>query len=84
MFEVAFSHLGYIDSVFIRLALYFAVSWIVLLPQLVRCMPTRSDQYRMGAYVALVLAALWVFDVVINNNNGVLPYKSLFDAINIA
>ncbi len=84
VFEVAFSHLGYIDSVFIRLALYFAVSWIVLLPQLVRCMPTRSDQYRMGAYVALVLAALWVFDVVINNNNGVLPYKSLFDAINIA
>lgn len=84
VFEVAFSHLGYIDSVFIRLALYFAVSWIVLLPQLVRCMPTRSDQYRMGAYVVLVLAALWVFDAVISNNNDVLPYKSLFDAINIA
>lgn len=80
LFEIAFSHLGYINSVFSRISLYFAVSWIVLLPSLVRSMPTRSFQYRMGAYVVLVLAALWVFNTLFNNYNGVIPYKSLFDA----
>ena len=84
VFELAFAYLGYINSVFNRLALYFAVSWIVLLPQLIRCMPTRSDQYRMGVYLVLTLAVLWVFNFLLNDHSGVLPYKSLFDAKIIA
>ena len=80
VFEIAFSHLGYINSVFSRIALYFAASWTVLLPSLVRCMPTRQAQYRMGAYVVVTLAALWFFNSIISNFNGFLPYKSLFDS----
>ncbi len=79
VFEVAFSYLGYILDVLNRLSLYFAVSWIVLLPSLVRSMPTRAAQYRMGAYVALVAAGLWVFNTAISNYGDVLPYKSIFD-----
>ncbi|MFZ5975655.1 MAG: EpsG family protein [Bacillota bacterium] len=84
LFEIAFCHLGYINSVFSRISLYFAASWAVLLPSLVRCMPDRSAQYRMGAYVVLVLVGLWVFNSVINNYNEVLPYKSLFDGLSVA
>ena len=80
VFEVAFSYLGYILDVLNRLSLYFAVSWIVLLPALVRSMPTRGAQYRMGAYVALVVTGLWIFNTAISNYGDVLPYKSIFDA----
>ena len=80
VFEVAFSYLGYILDVLNRLSLYFAMSWIVLLPALVRSMPTRGGQYRMGAYVALVVTGLWVFNTAISNYGDVLPYKSIFDA----
>ncbi len=79
VFEVAFSYLGYILDVLNRLSLYFAVSWIILLPALVRSMPTRGGQYRMGAYVTLVCTGLWVFNTAISNYGDVLPYKSLFD-----
>ena len=79
VFEVAFSYLGYILDVLNRLSLYFAVSWIVLLPALVRSMPTRGAQYRMGAYVMLVVTGLWVFNTAISNYGDVLPYKSIFD-----
>lgn len=80
VFELAFSHLGYVYDVFNRLALYFAVSWMVLLPSLVRCMRTRRAQYGMGAYVAAVIAGLWIYNAVIKNYGDVLPYKSIFDA----
>ncbi len=79
VFEIVFSYLGYILDVLNRLSLYFAVSWIVLLPALVRSMPTRGGQYRMGAYVALVVTGLWVFNTAISNYGDVLPYKSIFD-----
>ena len=81
VFEVAFSYLGYILDVLNRLSLYFAVSWIVLLPSLVRSMPTRGGQYRMGAYVALVVTGLWIFNTAISNYGDVLPYKSIFDLV---
>jgi hypothetical protein len=80
VFEVIFSYLGYILDVLNRISLYFAMSWIVLLPSLVRCMPTRAAQYRMGAYVTLVAVGLWVFNTAINNYGDVLPYKTIFDA----
>jgi len=80
VFEVAFGHLGYIFDVFNRFALYFAVSWVVLLPALVRCMRTRGAQYRMGAYVLLATVGLWVYNTGIQNYGDVLPYKSIFDA----
>ena len=80
VFEVLFSYLGYILDVLNRLSLYFAVSWIVLLPALVRSMPTRGAQYRMGAYVIAVCAGLWIFNTAINNYGGVLPYQTIFDA----
>ena len=80
VFEVLFSYLGYILDVLNRLSLYFAVSWIVLLPALVRCMPTRGAQYRMGAYVTAVCVGLWIFNTAINNYGDVLPYQTIFDA----
>jgi len=80
VFEVLFSYLGYILDVLNRLSLYFAVSWIVLLPALVRSMPTRGAQYRMGAYVIAVCVGLWIFNTAINNYGGVLPYQTIFDA----
>jgi transmembrane protein EpsG len=80
VFEVVFSYLGYILDVLNRLSLYFAVSWIVLLPSLVRSMPTRAAQYRMGAYVVLVATGLWVYNTAINNYGDVLPYRTIFDA----
>lgn len=80
VFEVLFSYLGYILDVLNRLSLYFAVSWIVLLPALVRCMPTRGAQYRMGAYVTAVCIGLWIFNTAINNYGDVLPYQTIFDA----
>jgi hypothetical protein len=80
VFEVAFSYLGYILDILNRLALYFAVSWVVLLPSLVRCMPTRAAQYRMGAYVAVVAAGLWVFNTPVMNYGDILPYQSIFGA----
>ena len=80
VFEVLFSYLGYILDVLNRLSLYFAVSWIVLLPALVRCMPTRGAQYRMGAYVTAVCVGLWIFNTAINNYGDVLPYQTIFGA----
>jgi len=80
IFEVVFSYLGYILDVLNRLSLYFAVSWIVLLPSLVRCMPTRAAQYRMGAYVIIVAAGLWIFNTAISNFGDVLPYQTIFSA----
>jgi hypothetical protein len=80
IFELAFSHLGYIFEVFNRIALYFAVSWVVLLPSLIRCMPTRAAQYRMGAYVLFAVTCIWVFNIAINNFGDVLPYKTIFEA----
>ena len=80
IFEVAFSHFGYIFDVFNRVALYFAVSWVVLLPALVRCMPTRRAQHRMGAYIVVVVVALWVYNTVMHNYGDVLPYNTVFDA----
>jgi len=80
VFEVLFSYLGYILDVLNRLSLYFAVSWIVLLPALVRSMPTRGAQYRMGAYVIAVCVGLWIFNTAINNYGDVLPYQTIFDA----
>ena len=80
IFEVAFSHLGYIFDVFNRFALYFAVSWVVLLPALVRCMKTRSARYRMGIYILLVVVVLWLYNTGYKNYGDVLPYKSIFDA----
>ncbi len=80
VFELVFSYLGYILDILNRFSLYFAVSWIVLLPALVRCMPTRAAQYRMGAYVIFVSIGLWVFNTAISNFGEVLPYKSIFDA----
>lgn len=80
VFEVLFSYLGYILDVLNRLSLYFAVSWIVLLPALVRCMPTRAAQYRMGAYVIALCIGLWIFNIAINNYGDVLPYQTIFDA----
>jgi len=81
VFELTFSYLGYVMDVLNRIALYFAVSWVVLLPALVRCMPNRKAQYRMGAYVLFVVTGLWVFNSVISNFGNVLPYKSIFDVI---
>jgi len=80
VFEVLFSYLGYILDVLNRLSLYFAVSWIVLLPALVRSMPTRGAQYRMGAYVIAVCIGLWIFNTAINNYGDVLPYRTIFGA----
>ncbi|MGI5919605.1 MAG: EpsG family protein [Christensenellales bacterium] len=80
VFEVLFSYLGYILDVLNRLSLYFAVSWIVLLPALVRSMPTRGAQYRMGAYVIAVCVGLWIFNTAINNYGDVLPYQTIFEA----
>ena len=80
IFEIAFSHFGYIFDVFNRIALYFAVSWVVLLPALVRCLPTRSAQYRMGAYIIVVITGLWVYNTAIQNYGDVLPYKNIIDA----
>jgi len=80
VFEVLFSYLGYILDVLNRLSLYFAVSWIVLLPALVRSMPTRGAQYRMGAYVIAVCVGLWIFNTAINNYGDVLPYQTIFGA----
>jgi hypothetical protein len=80
VFEVLFSYLGYILDVLNRLSLYFAVSWIVLMPALVRSMPTRAAQYRMGAYVIVVCLGLWIFNTAISNYGDVLPYQTIFDA----
>lgn len=80
VFELAFSHLGYIYDVFNRLALYFAVSWIVLLPSLVRCIKTRRAQYALGAYVITVIIGLWIYNTAVKNYGDVLPYRSIFDA----
>ena len=80
MFELVFSHFGYIFDVFNRFALYFSVSWVVLLPALVRCMPTRAAQYRMGAYLMVAAIGLWIYNVAIQNYGDVLPYKNIFDA----
>lgn len=80
LFEIAFSHLGYINEVFNRISLYFIVSWIVLIPAMVRCMPNRNAQRGMGAYMSLALISLWYFNTVVNNFGQTLPYKSIFSA----
>ena len=80
MFELVFSHFGYIFDVFNRFALYFSVSWVVLLPALVRSMSTRSAQYRMGAYLMVAAIGLWIYNVALQNYGDVFPYKNIFDA----
>ncbi len=67
VFERVFSYYGYLNDVFNRIALYFALSWIVLLPSLVRSMPGRDLQRLMGAYVVAVFVILWFSKIVINN-----------------
>jgi hypothetical protein len=80
-FELIFSYFGYINEVFNRIGLYFSLSWVVLLPSLVRCMPDRSTQRLMGVYVSAVCIFLWFFNIVINNFGETLPYQSIFAAI---
>ena len=77
-FELLFSYLGYANEVFNRMALYFSVSWIVLLPSLVRCMPTKNTQRFMGGYVVLLVVVLWGYNTIFKNYGETLPYKSIF------
>ena len=76
-FELLFSYLGYVNEVFNRMALYFSLSWIVILPSLVRSMPTKNTQRFMGGYVVLLVVALWGYNVVVKNYGDTLPYKSI-------
>ena len=68
--------LGNISGLFLRPGIYLQISWIILLPQIVRIQKTRGKQYLAGIYVILFFAGSYIYNFVYMNYGIVLPYKT--------
>ncbi len=76
--EFLFAQLGSFEPTFARIAFYFRPSWLILLPQLTRAMPTKATQRAMGTYTALNFLLYWYMNSIMKNFGGVLPYDTFF------